>query len=301
MKRISFVSTACKLPWPKITPWKGESVVIYQQKFDGYGVRLVKDADGQMAILSHRPSSPQNYSAALHSPKVKAFCNWLPNNTVAWGELWAVDTPASKVVTRLKENSGQLQLSLFTILVWGDEVIHFVDSAIALLKYNRLACAAGFEATAIASPKSFAKDFKGQSTEQVIKSLHAQARSQHIEGYVLKADATNKWYKVKPVQTLDTFVISIEYSKIGNRKGLVRAFEIGVLKDNEVFSLGYVGSGFTKLELESFVGQEQRLLNRVMEVEFDSIMPSKQALRFPRFIRWRSDKQFMDCNYEQLD
>ena len=84
--------------------------------------------------------------------------------------------------------------------------------------------------------------------------------------------------------------------------GGLQGINIAVYKDNKVHDLGQVGSGFDLEYRKSLDTKEKRneLIGKVCEVAFDSIAANGK-LRFPRFIRWRTDKNLKSCTMEQFE
>ena len=111
------------------------------------------------------------------------------------------------------------------------------------------------------------------------------------------------WIKIKRVETIDAIIMG--YIPIGG-KGVVServghantpgALKYGQYKDGELVEVGKVG-GLTDEERLMFAKRGDELLGSVIEIEGQEI-GKNGALRHPRFIRLRDDKQPKECKLE---
>jgi DNA ligase-1 len=144
------------------------------------------------------------------------------------------------------------------------------------------------------------------------------ARARGNEGLMVKdPDSVYKpgrrgreWLKVKKaLATLDVVVTAVEVGT-GNRRRFLSDFTFAVRRsqeDPELLNVGKAYSGLTDVELteltEWFKEHTIKDFGRVrlvepqivLEVAFDIVQPSARhksgyALRFPRIVRWRTDK-----------
>jgi ATP-dependent DNA ligase len=126
-----------------------------------------------------------------------------------------------------------------------------------------------------------------------------------LEGWVLKESHMEGWYKLKPVKTIDAFVVDVTESDSETYKGYMKAVKLGIYDWNSrhtpTHDLGECGIGFNKeFKLsKSYSDMRVDLIGRVCEIAFDSFTKDHK-LRFPRFIRWRDDKDMTNCTTEQL-
>ncbi len=148
-----------------------------------------------------------------------------------------------------------------------------------------------------------------------------RARARGNEGLMIKSPASlykpgrrgRDWLKLKrAIATLDVVVTAVEVGH-GKRKHLLSDYTFAVRRsedDGELLNIGKAYSGLTDAELaemtawftehtiQQFGHGRVRLVEPaiVIEVTFDRVQPSKRhksgyALRFPRILRLRPDKQ----------
>ena len=136
------------------------------------------------------------------------------------------------------------------------------------------------------------------------QKLLDEAVEKKIEGWVLKESHMEGWYKLKPVKAIDAFITDHQVSDSATYKGCLKSVSLGLLcKDKiHVHDLGKCGGGFTKEFKLSLNTPKLRddLLGKVIEVAYQSVTPGKK-LQFPRFVRFRDDKDAGQCTVEQLD
>ena len=147
------------------------------------------------------------------------------------------------------------------------------------------------------------------------------ARARGNEGLMIKSPASfykpgkrgREWLKVKrAIATLDVVVTAVEVGH-GKRRNLLSDYTFAVRRsadDEELLNIGKAYSGLTDVELtemtewftnhtiQEFAHGRVRLVEPkiVIEVTFDRVQESKRhksgyALRFPRILRLRPDKQ----------
>lgn len=122
-------------------------------------------------------------------------------------------------------------------------------------------------------------------------------------GRYLPGKRSDLWRKVKAVQTIDVALTGAWKPGKGGRVNTVGAVEVAVMAlDGSVRPLGYVGvkpnlaTAYTDPDTH---GLREGLAGTVWEVEANGIYDA--ALRFPRYLRTRTDKSLADCGTEQLD
>ena len=154
----------------------------------------------------------------------------------------------------------------------------------------------------------------------------AAARARGNEGLMVKSPASiykpgrrgREWLKVKrAIATLDVVVTAVEVGH-GKRRNLLSDYTFAIrrsIEDDELLNIGKAYSGLTDVELTELTewfkahtvkefahGRVRLVVPRiVIEVTFDRVQESKRhksgyALRFPRILRVRTDK-----NPEEID
>ncbi|AEA46601.1 ATP-dependent DNA ligase [Archaeoglobus veneficus] len=155
------------------------------------------------------------------------------------------------------------------------------------------------------------------SDAAVIEQVYNEALNAGHEGAMLKNPKSpyipgkrgKHWLKLKPVmETLDLVVIGGEWGE-GKRSHVISSYEIACLDPTtgKLLPVGKVATGFTDEELEEFTELFRPLIEYeegkkivlqpkyVFEVAYQEIQKSPKyesgyALRFPRFVRLREDK-----------
>ena len=138
------------------------------------------------------------------------------------------------------------------------------------------------------------------SGEEAIRKEYTNAIKAGYEGLVLKKanqvyePGKRSWLKHKPALVdLDCVVLNATMGT-GKRAGVYGSYELGVVIENEIVSIGSVGTGFTDADLDMVHEYYDNNDNTIMEIHADIITSDKEGnigLRFPRFIRLRTDKE----------
>ena len=123
-----------------------------------------------------------------------------------------------------------------------------------------------------------------------------------------------KWFKIKPVETLDVVIVAADWGS-GRRRGWLSNYHLGV-RDEETGEFLVVGKTFKGLTDQEFTEITPKLLRLkaretdytvyvkpsiVVEVAFNEVQHSPHyksgfALRFARIIRFRDDKNPKDAD-----
>ncbi len=159
------------------------------------------------------------------------------------------------------------------------------------------------------------------SDEEEIERYYHQALDDGHEGVMLKLPGSHytpgvrgkDWIKIKPeVDTLDLVVIGADWGE-GKRAGLFGSFLLGAWGELNLIPVSRVATGFSDDDLASFyeiLKDEVKISDGksvffepllVIEVGYSEIQKSSNyesgyALRFPRFIRVRDDKDMTQAN-----
>jgi DNA ligase-1 len=159
------------------------------------------------------------------------------------------------------------------------------------------------------------------SSAEEIETRFTAARQRGNEGLMLKragssyeaGKRSSAWWKVKrPYGTLDVVVTAAEQGS-GRRATMLSDYTFAVRDGDRFLNVGKVYSGLTDGEIRALTRHFRSIaLERfgrvtlvkpevVLEVAFDGIQKSPRhksgfALRFPRIIRWRRDKQAQEVD-----
>lgn len=161
---------------------------------------------------------------------------------------------------------------------------------------------------------AIAPQFRGRETA-ALEKVYAAALDAGHEGVMVKEPGSlylpgvrgKHWVKVKPeVDTLDLAVVGAEWGE-GRRAHVFGSFLLACQDNGKLLAVGKVATGFTdEVLLETYALLRDLVISRsgkevtlepsvVFEVGYSEIQKSPNyesgyALRFPRFIRIRSDK-----------
>ncbi|MFB6124491.1 MAG: ATP-dependent DNA ligase LigA [Halanaeroarchaeum sp.] len=164
-------------------------------------------------------------------------------------------------------------------------------------------------------------DFVVESDVETIESVEADALAAGHEGIMLKNPASTyspgrrgkHWLKRKPdVETLDLVVTGAEWGE-GRRASFLGTYLLAARTDEGFETIGKVATGITDEELADLSALIERYVRRergqtvevepavVFEVGFEEIQRSPTyssgyALRFPRFLGVRDDKDVADAD-----
>lgn len=118
-----------------------------------------------------------------------------------------------------------------------------------------------------------------------------------MEGIVIKNNngyhrGRDNWYKMKPIDTADLLIYDVEQGtgKNANRNAVL------CVKDKSGSVISKVGSGLTETDIEYI--NANNVVGQIAEIRYDCITKSDEhgmrSLRFPRFVKFREDKEEAD-------
>jgi len=177
------------------------------------------------------------------------------------------------------------------------------------------------EAIADDVPDLFVSPLTVTDDPEEVAAIEAEALAAGHEGVMLKDPTATytpgrrgrNWLKVKPdVETLDLVVTGAEWGE-GRRADLLGTFELSVRDDDGFATIGNVATGVTDEQLEALTellephvrDQDGQAVTvepaAVFEVGYEEIQTSPTyesgyALRFPRFVAVREDKDPADAD-----
>lgn len=284
---------------PKFKDWVDQPVRYFSPKADGH-LQYVH-VDGQRRITVLTKNLKDNTEKLLSVEHIKQELQGLPPNSFVIGECYAPTELATEVPHMLCTGDSRLQFSVFAAPFINDTNLVDVDLKFVMSIVKNY----GLNVIPIEPVMPATQGLNCTFRAQLLR----EAVSQKIEGWVLKERHMSGWYKLKPVKTVDAFVLDVTESDSKTYAGHMKALILGLYKpDGTVHDLGECGGGFTKAFKLSMPYNEMKehLLGRVAAFEFDSIT-KHQKLRFPRIAKdkqgqpiWRTDKDAVQCLTEQL-
>lgn len=175
--------------------------------------------------------------------------------------------------------------------------------------------------TAVGSDRVLLSPQQPLHDTNAIDDLFDAARKAGNEGLILKRAGSHyepgkrggAWLKIKRAfATLDVVITAAEQGH-GKRATVLSDYTFAVRDGSQFLNIGKAYTGLTDAEIrqltrllrESTVGRYGRVQlvdpRHVLEVGFDGIQKSPRhksgyALRFPRILRWRTDKSPADCD-----
>jgi len=279
------------IKFPKFKDYINQKVHWLQPKLDGYLAKIYKNRKGLPPIIFTK-NDKDITTKVMAIKHIAKPLNTLPPHSQLFGELHCPGIAATSITTMLNNADQRLNLTVFAAPMIHSRDLSGINLHIVMAMLQKY----GFKV-----PKTI--DLGNIIlSEEYKKELLQKAIDEKFEGWALKQKHMSGWFKLKPVRTVDAFVIETYKSDSDRYKDGLKCIRIGVWKkDGSLLDLGTAGNGF-KLEFRmQFMTQEKRdtLLNRVCEIAYDSVA-AKGKLRFPRFIRWRDDKNKIDCTEDQL-
>ncbi len=288
--------------------------VAVEWKFDGSRVQ-VHWGDGKVTIFSRRLENVTNALPEIVD-EIKKF---VESGVILDGEVIAVKDgrpmPFQHVLRRFRRKHEvarmmekiPLQVYFFDILYRNGELI---DLPLAERRRILESVIRESERIKLAS-QTLTKD------ANVVEEIFKEALKAGHEGAMLKNPSSpyipgkrgKHWLKLKAVmETLDLVVVGGEWGE-GKRSHLLSSYELACIDpvSGKLLRVGKVATGFTDEDLEELtelfrpliVAQEGKIVEfqpkYVFEVAYQEIQKSPKyesgyALRFPRFVRLRDDK-----------
>lgn len=261
--------------FPKVREYAGQLVRYRQFKYDGYCIRITVNEKGKMDVRMKK----QSIWDKIRNVPAFAPVHDLPPYTCIFGELFMPCRRATEVPTFINAADPELQLRAFAMPVAGGHEDWFDAS---LLSVNAFLITLGF-----IPPTTFDAKLPVRYDIEIEK---ARATKIGIEGFVLKGSHCEDWFKVKPTQTLDAIVVGMTVSDSLTKFGMMKALQVACIINGKLVEIASVGSGYTD-EFRAAISLSE-VINRIVEVRYNSW--EKDKLRFPRFVRFRDEKDTPD-------
>jgi DNA ligase-1 len=296
-----------------------------EDKYDGIRAQLHKQGDDVRLYSRDLNEVTSGYPEVVEAARRQPWDGILDGELLAWRNGSAL--PFQLLQTRLGRKSPAASLIAtvpvifvaFDVLAFGPGSGAPVEPMVRLPLRERRG---RLDALRLAEQPGFGvSQLITTSTEDELGRIFDEARVRGNEGLMVKdPDSTYSpgrrgygWIKLKrALTTLDCVVVGVEVGH-GKRHGVLSDYTFAVLddrpgRDGRLATIGKAYSGLTDAELaEMTVWFKDHTLQQmgrfhvveptiVLEVAFDVIQPSNRhdsgyALRFPRIVRLRPDKQ----------
>jgi ATP-dependent DNA ligase len=257
-------------------------------------------------------------------PEIAAAATRVPDGTVLDGEVLAFQDSRPMPFSALQQRIGRQRqvaqvMRTVPVIFMAFDVLEHQGGDIREdpleVRRRRLEELVGGGDVLQVSPHVFS------ATWDDLASLRAESRTRGVEGFMLKRRASAygvgrrrglwwKW-KIDPL-TIDAVLIYAQPGS-GKRASLLTDYTFGVWQDDQLVPVAKAYSGLSNSEIDELDRWIRRhTLERhgpvraveplhVFELGFEAIAPSNRhrsgiALRFPRMLRWRRDKDARDAD-----
>ena len=268
-------------------------------KYDGIRAQVHQNEDG-IKIFNRKGDDITSKFANDLIPIIKE--NSDPVDWIADGEIYPIDAdgnPAEfkNMMSRIHGKTdeviyrNEVTIRLFDCLMYGGQPVFDddLDTRISTLRMH------------------FDKSIVAKSTEinnkQEMLVFYKEAIEAGFEGVIIKdptlsyefGKRSKGWEKYKPALVDIDVIITGATLGSGKRTGVYGAYSIAVKDGETVIPFGNVGSGFTDEDLTFLTQQFNRLGagNIIIEVKGDMVTKNEAGdygLRFPRYVKYRDDK-----------
>jgi len=299
-------------------------ITALEYKYDGARIQL-HGKDGIIRIFSRRltdvtDSLPDIVRLAIDAlaPRAREFL--VEGEVVAVGE-GGKPFPFQDLMRRFRRvhdvkimtTQVPLRLYLFDIIyVNGKMLIDAPNEE----RWTILQNLVGSDLLASRTVSSNVEDAK-ELMQQAIRAGHEGIMAKDLKSRYTPGVRGKKWFKIKPVETLDVVIVAAEWGS-GRRKGWLSNYHLAVRDDQtgEYMVVGKTFKGLTDDEFSMMTEKLSALKTRtteytvyvkpsvVVEVAFNEIQRSpnyrsKFALRFARITRFRDDKRPEDADTQR--
>lgn len=291
-----------KIAFPKFKFYTNQPVRYIQAKLDGHLTKIYKDENHCVTAYTKNDKDITDKLWSIFY--IRGILATMPAESTIFAELHCPEAFATDVPTMLNNGDDRLRLTAFAApMIAGAKILDCSDVLDVMKRLQEF----GFDTpeTRVVSPNKLEDAFSMaivSKTEQA--QLLKEAVERKLEGWVLKEGHMSGWFKLKPTKSFDAFVIGTCESFSEQHFGGLKSINVAVYEsvvNKKVIDLGQVGSGFTAEYRSEFNTKEKRdtLIGKVCEVKYDCLA-SQGKPKFPRFVRWRDDKNAEDCTMDQL-
>jgi DNA ligase-1 len=288
--------------------------LLVEEKYDGVRAQVHKNKNGMVRIFS------RTLDEVTEFPELTPAIGALPGDLILDGEILAWSEARPLPFTELQKRLGRKRIDMwmqhdipvkfvaFDLLYQEGELL--LDETLTSRKRRLAGIFAG-------APDALrlAEVTKCRSEQQVLLAFRSALAAGH-EGIVAKVAESpytpgrrgGFWFKLKePFATLDVVVTAVEYGH-GKRHKVLSDYTFAVRSGETLLNIGKAYSGLSDTEIREYTeyflqhtieDQGYRRIVQptiVLEVAFNNIQKSNRhesgyALRFPRIVRIRTDKQ----------
>jgi len=299
---IEFTPTAGRFMKPMLA--KGGTINVRNRrwcdyKYDGIRAQIHNGEDG-ITIFNRKGDDITNKYILDLIPNLMEICD--PVDWIIDGEIYPIDTdgnPAEfkNIMSRIHGKTDEViyrnpvVFKAFDCLMYGGQPVYDsnLDTRLDTLKLH-------FDETILAETTEI-------NNQDEMNEYYNKAIEAGFEGVIVKdpnmsyafGSRSKGWLKFKPPMVDIDCVITNATLGAGKRKGLFGSYEIAIRDDDGLIPFGSVGSGFTDDDLIMITAAYKELgANRIIiEVKGDMITKNENGdygLRFPRYVKYRDDK-----------
>jgi len=293
--------------------------LLVEEKYDGIRAQVHKDKNGMVRIFS------RTLDEVTEFPELTPPIGALPGELILDGEILAWRDERPLPFAELQKRLGRKRVDMwmqhdipvkfvaFDLLYQDGELL--LDEPLTCRKRRLAGIFAGAPNTLRLA------ETKECRSEQEVSLAFRSALAAGLEGIVAKAVESpytpgrrgGFWFKLKePFATLDVVVTAVEYGH-GKRHRVLSDYTFAVRDGETLLNIGKAYSGLTDAEIREYTKYFLRHTTEdqgyrriveptiVLEVAFNNIQKSNRhesgyALRFPRIVRIRPDKQVAEID-----
>lgn len=298
---------------------------IIQYKYDGLRIQVHKDKKGKTYLFTRRLEEVTNQFPEL----AKGIAALKENDFIIEGEAVAYNPhtkkywPFQELSKRIKRKYDIAELAKkIPVVLYLFDLLYYNNKNYLDKPYKERTK----ELKKIVAPSPFLLEFATElitSDEEEAKKFYEEALDKNQEGVMMKSlDSPYQpglrvgfGVKIKPVmETLDLVIIGAEWGE-GRRGSWLGSFTLGCINEEtgELLECGKLGTGLSDELFKELTVRLKKLIisssgrsvkvepEIVVEVAYEEIQrspsySSKFALRFPRLVRVRDDKQKSDAD-----